>query len=250
MLILLLLVAVSCSGRKSKAEHRGIIPEDDLVSILSDVYIADGILTIPKIRLYYMQSDSLSPYKDIIENYGYTKDLMDKTLRFYFVKRPGKLIGIYDKVLSHLSELESRYQNEMPVAEQKRGSLWAGRSFYIIPGRISEDTVSYSVVIRRPGNYTLQYTLALFHDDQTPDPRQGFYFVHPDSLYTGKRHYFTSLPYIKDGRPHRYSVRQAINTSQPVILRGWFVNHADLSPEISRHQIIEDITLTHSILRK
>lgn len=119
LLVTLLLVSESCTSRKGEAEHKDLISEEDLIPILTDLYLTDGILSIPKIRFYYQQADSLAPYKDIIARYGYDKETMDRTMRFYFVRKPRKLIRIYDRVLSHLSEMESKYQNLMPQFEEK-----------------------------------------------------------------------------------------------------------------------------------
>ena len=106
-MIAVYVIAASCTGRRGEAEHKGLIPEKDLILILTDVYIADGLLSLPEINYKYSVGDTLSSYIDIIENNGYTKPEMDRTMRFYFVKNPKKLIKIYDKVLGRLSEMES-----------------------------------------------------------------------------------------------------------------------------------------------
>lgn len=249
-LVTVLVVSGGCTSRKGKAEHKDLIPEDDLIPILTDLYLADGILTLPKIRFYYQQADSLAPYKDIIEKHGYDKETMDRTMRFYFVRKPKKLIRLYDRVLSYLSEMESKYQNQMPAVETRKGDLWLGKNFYHISGKSGDDTVGLSTIVRREGKYTLQFTLTIFPDDPIPAPVMGLYFCSPDSLNSGTRHYYKCLPYLRDGRPHRYSVAMPLGTSDPMVLRGWFVDMEGLTSEIAAHQIVEDISLTYSVLRR
>ncbi len=249
-LVTLLVLSGSCTSRKGKTERKGLIPEDDLVPILTDLYLTDGILSIPKIRFNYENADSLSPYKDVIARHGYDKEIMDRTMRFYFVRKPKKLIRIYDKVLSHLSEMESKYQNEMPLVESSKGDLWDGSLFYHISDQAGPGTGSRTVIIRRQGKYTIEFTLTLFADDHIPAPAMGLYFCNPDSLNSGKRHYYECFPYLRDGKPHRYSVTVPLETDDHMVLRGWFVDMEGLSPDIPVHQIVEDISFTYSILRQ
>ncbi|MDX9812157.1 MAG: DUF4296 domain-containing protein [Bacteroidales bacterium] len=250
VLVTLLLVSESCTSRKGKAEHKDLIPEEDLIPILTDLYLTDGILSIPKIRLHYQQVDSLAPYKDIIAGHGYDMETMDRTMKFYFVRKPKKLIRIYDRVLSRLSTMESEYMSLMPEVSERKGDLWEGRSFYHLPGLAASDTGNLSTLIRRQGNYTLQYTLTIFPDDRIPAPSIGLYFCSPDSLDTGKRYYYHGFPYLGDGRPHRYVAVMRLETSQPMVLRGWFVDMKGLSSDTSAHHIVEDISLTYSIIRR
>ena len=60
------IAAGSCTGRKSKAERRDLIPENDLVEILRDVHITDGLLSMPGINYKYSYGDSISSYIDEI----------------------------------------------------------------------------------------------------------------------------------------------------------------------------------------
>ena len=67
ILIAFSVAAGSCTGRKNKAEHKNIIPEKDLILILTEVHMADGLLSLPEIRYKFTQGDTLKSYIDIIE---------------------------------------------------------------------------------------------------------------------------------------------------------------------------------------
>jgi hypothetical protein len=45
-----ILLSVSCSGKKSDQDKQKIIPEKDLISLLTDIHLANGLLTLPKIN--------------------------------------------------------------------------------------------------------------------------------------------------------------------------------------------------------
>lgn len=249
VLITFSVLAFSCAGRKNKAEHKDIIPEKDLISILTDVHIADGLLALPHINYLYSTGDTLSSYIDIIEKHGYTKDQMDRTMRFYFIRRPKKLVKIYDKVLGTISELESRVNKEIPAFYGAREvNVWPGKPSYSSPGPPDKDTDLFDFPVDFVGMYNLKFTLTIYPDDQSVDPHAGVYFLHTDSAGNDKRIYFPQVPYLKDGLPHNYNFLLKQYLPAPLRIRGWFVDQENQAPFIERHVIVENISLSRKFL--
>lgn len=247
--ILLLIAAAafisgSCTGRRSKAEHKNLIPENELVNLLIDVHLADGLLSMPGILYKYSYDDSLSSYKDVIESHGYSKDQMDRTIRYYFVKRPKKLVKIYDRVLGNLSEMDSRLDKDIPGFRATAQNLWTGRSFYVKPGPSAYGPESLDFPMIFSESFYLKYTLTLFPDDETDFPRADLYLSHVDTSGREQITYFTGPPYIKDGKPHTYVVKLAHKLPPPVRLKGWFINLDGLEPNVWQNYIIGNITLS------
>jgi hypothetical protein len=249
VLIIFSILAFSCAGRKNKAVHKDIIPEKDLISILTDVHIADGLLALPKINYIYLSGDTLTSYIDIIEKHGYTKDQMDRTMRFYFIKRPKKLVKIYDKVLGTISEMESRVTKELPAFyANKEVNVWPGKQFYSIPDFRGQDTAWFDFPVDFAGAYILKFSMTIFPDDQSAKPQSGVYFLHSDSTGYEKRIYFPPVNYIKDGRPHNYEITLKQDLPAPLRLRGWFVDQEDQAPFIERHIFVDNIDLIRKFL--
>jgi len=247
LIIAVSVIAASCTGRRGEAEHKGLIPEKDLILILTEVYIADGLLSLPEINYKYSVGDTLSSYIDIIENHGYTKPEMDRTMRFYFVKNPKKLINIYDKVLGKLSAMESLVDMELPGAGIKELNIWPGKSFYSYPDATAKDTTWFDFPISLKGTFNLQFTITIFHDDQTVDPRNGLFFSHTDSAGIEKRLYFSTISYLKDGLPHTYNIRLVQNLPDPVRLKGGFIDLEGMKPFSEMNFIVGNITLTRNM---
>lgn len=237
IIVLFLATSAACTVRKEKTEKEGLIPEDDFVSVLSDIHIADGLLILPNIRNLYEETDSIQNYVDIIKSHGYTKEEMDRTIRYYFVKKPKKLIKIYDAVLAKLSEMEAYYASREQSGET---NFWKGDSLYYFPG---SDTLLFDHQFKSFGFYTLNFTLTLYPDDQSVNPRFLAYFCHPDSILNGKREYYPSLKYIKDGRPHNYSFFRKPTSVSYTHLRGWFVYSENNLRNTERHLRIDNIRL-------
>ena len=163
ILITLSLIISSCESRRSKLDRKNLIPEKELVSILTDIYITDGLLGMPRIVMKYSPLDSISTYNHVIEKHGYTKEIMDKTMKYYFIKNPKKLIKIYDKVLGILSEMESRVQKEIAQIKS-RYRITSGRVMSHIPSLILQELILLFLIflLQKPGSYTLTATVTLF----------------------------------------------------------------------------------------
>jgi hypothetical protein len=242
--IFLLLLFASCSGRKNKIVRTNLIPEKDLITILTEVHLADGLLSIPKIQNIFENTDSIMNYIDIIRDNGYTKEAMDRTMNFYFVKKPKKLIKIYDKVLSKLSEMATRVEKELPTTNTLRENIWKGNRDSYLPDPSGKDALVFDQHLLNPGDYTLTFTVTLYPDDQSLNPRFTSYFCNPDSIETGKRDYFPSVDYIKDGRPHTYSFTKRPQSKTYMHLRGWFIDCDNNKAESLKHVRIDNISLS------
>jgi hypothetical protein len=239
-----LIMAGACTGRKNKAEHKNIIPEKDLISILTDVYLADGLLSLSPINYKYSLGDTLSSYVDIIVGYGYTKSQMDRTMRYYFIKKPKKLIKIYDKVLGGLSETESIVDKEYSKVMGEGQNLWPGKSSYSYPDPAGGDSTWIDFPVSYAVAYRLKFTLTIYPDDQSVNPHLDLFFSHSDTAGNEKRIKISTLPYIKDGKPHAYNILSIHKLPPPISLKGWFINLEETAPYREKHFRIENIILS------
>ncbi|HKK41970.1 MAG TPA: DUF4296 domain-containing protein [Bacteroidales bacterium] len=243
--ILLLVTTASCSSRKNKLDRSSLIPEQDMISIIKDIYLANGLLNLPDVHHWYVPPDSLSTYRDVIGKYGYTKDAMDRTLKFYFVKDPKELVKIYDQVLGQLSALDSRVEKALNQEEAKAANYWKGDDPVLYPAMDKGDSSYFSIIIK-PGLYTFTYTMTLYPDDCSFNPRLSLWYFNRDSAGTGKRYFIPTLHYVKDGLPHTY-VNKIIIPGKPfVILRGHIYNYDNYPASFHKHLRIEKITFLHT----
>jgi Domain of unknown function (DUF4296) len=245
MLILISLITGACSSSKSRMDKENLIPEKDLISILTDIHIANGLLNLPHIKAWSSTLDSISSYIQVIEKHGYTKDIMDKTMNYYFVNDPKTLNRIYDQVLGILSEMESRIEKQSAVELARSSNLWRGKDFYSFPSASDNDSTMFNTTLYRQGLYTLSFSATLFPDDQTINPRLVAFTCSADSLESGKRRYLNSIEYLKDGRPHTYSMFFQILTDISY-LRGWLIYFENQPYDLVKHIQIENISLTYS----
>jgi hypothetical protein len=244
ILILFSLIGGSCSGRKNKLDRSNLIPEKELVSILKDVYISNGLLTLPSIRHWFPSLDSLSLYQQITEKHGYSKESMDKTMKFYFIKKPKKLIKIYDQLLGIISEQESLIEKELILLQGHISNLWTGKEYYSFPDPSANDSTQFDIPLKAAGIYKLKFSATLFPDDQSVNPRITAYSCHSDSIETGKKNYIKTINYIKDGQPHTYTLIVNVPDNANLHLKGRFYDFDNRTDVWEKHVRIENISIT------
>jgi hypothetical protein len=247
ILVVTLVIFSSCVSRRSKLDSRNLIPEKDLVPILTEIYLEDSMLGIPRINLKYSPLDSLATYYYIVEKHGYTKEMMDKTMKYYFIRKPKKLIQMYDKVLGILSEMESRNKRIITLSISKSGTLWTGSELYNYPDPEGSDSTTFEIHQNRPGKYTLYASVTVFPDDLSCNPCLTAYTCNPDSMDTGKRTYSTPVRYIKDGYPHRYLMTFVSSSKDSLIIRGNLFEPENHPGEWEKHFRIENLSVLYSV---
>lgn len=246
VLLTCFVAVISCTGRKSQTGHKDIIPEKDLTSILTEVYLADGLLSIPEIRYIFTEGDTLDSYIDIIERHGYTKPMMDNTVRYYFVRKPKTLLKIYDKVLGQLSEMESRVDKDLQNFGVRQMNIWPGEQFYSFFGTQDNDTAWIDFPSDFYGTLSLKFTLAIYPDDQSSGPVLGLWFSQTDSAGIEKRVGFPPVPFVKDGHPRDYNIPLVQTLPGTVRLRGWFIGQQNISPLRDHNYLVNNIVLTRT----
>lgn len=246
ILFIFSLVTGSCSSRNTKLDTNNLIPEKELISLLIDIHITDGLLIIPYINSSYSALDSITTYYHVIEKHGYTKEIMDKTMKYYFIKNPKKLNKIYDLVLVKLSEMESRVEKESFIEQARISNLWHGKDFYALPSLNNSDSTEINFTTSNQGFYRLSFTTTVYPGDQATNPRFTVYSVTPDSLETGKKTYLNTMRYIKDGFPHTYLLTLKVPVNSALHFGGSLFDSDNHRDGIENHYKIENISLTYS----
>ena len=241
--LLLSAIILSCTGKLEKPDKSGLIPEKEFIPVLTEIYIADGLLANPKIQNWVLSVDSVSTYNYIAEKHGYTKEAFDKTIHYYFVIKPKKLISIYDKILGKLSEMESRLEKEAMLTREHQSNRWPGERNYYFPDATGTQTVDFKVSLAGNRIYNFKFTATLFPDDQSVNARGRAFYFDSDSVLTGKRHYYETPAFIKDGQPHTYTFRILVDSPEEFILEGTLMETLNVPGEWQRHVTFENITL-------
>lgn len=244
IMILISFTAGSCSGRKSKLDKRNLIPEKELVSVLTDVHLANGLMTLPRLHSWYIALDTSSTYYYIVQKHGYTRETMDKTLKYYFINKPKKLIEIYDEVLGRLSEMESLVDKETVLSDSRVVNLWKTHDICSLPDPAAVDSTRFDIPLRKAGIYTFSFTVTLFPDDLSVNPRFTAYTAsRADTTPVARREYLQNIKYIKDGQPHKYFFNINVPKYTFLRLKGQLLDYDNHPDNWENHVLIKNINL-------
>ena len=248
-LILILVIPVTILYSCNFRNYQNRIPEKDVVKILTELYVADGLLTFPSIRNYFSSKDSVSNYIDIIQKYGYTKERMDLTLRYYYDKKPKKLENIYDQVLSKLSEKQLLNEKSIPVKKNNPINLWTGPGFFSVPESGVQDGGWFNIPVKDTGLYFLEFSATVFPDDQSVNPNVTVFFYHTDTSKNGYQDFWPVTSLIKDGQRHQFSVSKRNTNFSVTHISGGFFGCEPKEGRWEKHARIENIVLRKDIIK-
>ena len=246
VIALCLIFIPSCKSREKKE----LIPLKTFSRIMYEIHLSDGLLSSTMIRNRYYARDSVANYRDIAENHGYTKEALDRTIKYYFTKDPKKFIKIYDNTIATLTEMELRLEDEMLVESSRYGGMWKGQSSYLFSGLPDTTRISFDHIFHTPGVYSIKFTLTLHPADQSVNPRLTACTCPADSLADREYEYFSGPGYLKDGQSRTYDIPIRISGRLPVLFRGKLLDFENNPGGQQRYGIVENIsfTLTSSVL--
>ncbi len=245
LLTILIVFSFSCIHNKSKIKKRDLIPQKELVPLLTDIYIADGLLQYPLIRNKFLQKDTISSYIDVIKKHGYTKEQLDNTLHYYFLGDPKKLQKIYDLVLENLSELQSR--NEADKKAPGNNNLWNDKTTISIPEDGSTNSIYFNLPVTDTGTYSISLSATLYTDDQSLYPRITVFFYKTDSTGTQIKKMWNKTDLLRDGLLHNYSIIGRNTDPQFKHISGFLFDCDPRKERFIRHAKLTDIKLVKGV---
>jgi hypothetical protein len=83
-----------------------VIPADSMVTLLTDLHLADGVITTIKLKDKPLNHLSAEYFAVIMEKHKIGRDTFEESLRYY-AYHTEELNKIYEKVIVNLSKIES-----------------------------------------------------------------------------------------------------------------------------------------------
>jgi len=237
----------ACKPENVKKPDRSmLIPENKLVEVLTDTYLAGAMLEFQEVRKIWGDRDSVLNYIDVIEDHGYTYEQMEATMKYYFASRPKRIEKIYDKVTNALLVMEDDLQKETVTASDtaQAENLWKGKRSYDLPEDFTKDPIWFDIPVDAPGRYVLKADIEVYPDDKSIDPRVTVFFSTIDSTGIEIRDDWGEVMLSKDGKQQKIDIRKRLENPQMVHIRGWLLNHTSQQGAWKKHARIKNISLT------
>lgn len=230
--------------------HNEIIPEKDMVAILTKIQLIDATVQHPIYSNTFFNKDSIDYYSNAITAFGYTKAQFDSSLSYYS-RKPKELDAIYDKVILELSKIETKYSAAEYVSLDsiRRDSIanfWELNTSYDFPKDDSLGNINFCIPVRGLGTYTISAKVRVFEDDNTLNPSMEAYFFFDDKSKEGNRSFFTSKPYSKGNDTLVYSIQLELNNSLVTHLKGSLYAYGNNNQIITKHALIHNIKVNYT----
>ena len=239
--LLLGLILFSCTiiGKKY------LIPEKNLIPLLVDIHLADGMAISYRFISLPDNLDSTVLYSSIFEKHGVSRMQFDSTMSYY-TNHPDDLNKIYEKVIERLSKLESEIRNEEKEEKTKKETvIWEDSSSYMLPadGRINR--ISFNVAVSKLGEYTIHAKIKVFNDDESIAPKMNAFFWHDNDTADGYSDYFKSKAIKKDKNLNNYEITKKLHNKNITHIKGNIYDHSNQDSLFSKHAYITGIKITH-----
>ena len=98
------LLASSCGNKKLKVPNE-YLNQEELVSLLVDIHLVDGILNRERTTRQIKEDSAYNYYAAILKEHQISRSVFDSTIHFYS-QHPDDFAELYDDVLKKLSIME------------------------------------------------------------------------------------------------------------------------------------------------
>lgn len=108
--ILIALFLASCYHEAPEAQFdmTKVIPADSMVSLLTDLHIADGVIAVQKKDKTETGHLSTEYFNEILKKHNIDRETFEESMRYY-AYHTDQLDDIYEKVITELNKKESLY---------------------------------------------------------------------------------------------------------------------------------------------
>ncbi|MGM0551725.1 MAG: DUF4296 domain-containing protein [Bacteroidota bacterium] len=104
----------------TKPIPKHVIPPKEMVPLLVEIHLADGLLGVTQYRAKIAQLDTTNLYDAILQRYGYSRKDLDTSF-YYYSTDIDRFDAIYNEVLEQLNEQETLLRKKQMNADSLRG---------------------------------------------------------------------------------------------------------------------------------
>ena len=227
-----------------------IIPERDMVKILTKIFITDGVTSTPPHNILYGH-DSIDYYEPILKSYGYTTAQFDSSVKYYS-RNTEKFDIIFDKVVMELTRMRDKLEETSKSDTLDRNSdssdnLWPHKTRWNMAIEYSTNpSLGFDIPVVDLGDYTISFDAQFFPDDEGVNVRHYIFFYFDNGTPIGVRENPVFATYVKDGNVHSYSYKLTLTDKQITHLKGWLYDSGNSNSNFKRNAIFSNLKVTYS----
>lgn len=174
----LLCLTTACKGPKE-------IPDDDLVKIFHDAFLANAYLDE-----HYAGEDSLKVYEPIFERYGYTHEDVEYTIKTFSKRKSARLSDLVDKASRRLDEEQRAMAYKIMIldtidhiAQRSFTRTMYSDSLIHVTKLKDTDRLYIDIPDLVPGKYSVTFDYLVDSLDENRNSRVEIYLMRGDSSH-------------------------------------------------------------------
>ncbi len=238
-----LIITISCS--RSGKKYR--IPDKELVKILADIHIADGISFSSKFRDKFRNNDSITYYDKLFAKYHVTRTQFDSTIAWYS-GNPEKYVLLYDKVLDRLNLMYANVNDKLrsdSLATQNN-NLWNRKGDWVLPQDGATENISFAIKVLKRGKYKLSAKIKISPADQSLKPYLIAYTTRQKILKPDFTDSTSMVKLDKSGIFRYYSIDVILDKDTVTYIKGYILGNEYKSGSWTKNAEVHDIRLMYT----
>ncbi len=219
---------VSCSP-----ESDSTISREKLADVLTDLYLADGVVESGSAEALIPKADS---YAYIYSKHGITKEQFAATISNY-MEEPKDFVNLNKEVTARLKAVSDQISPNILSYGLNVHNLWNQKTTWSLPEDGSTTAIPFKIDPVGQGVYTFTAVVRVFPDDQSLNPKMTCKISYADNTSDIK-----SVEIEKNGVAVEKTIALVTNpTKQVVSISGWILDYSE-DPK-PRHAIVNNISI-------
>ena len=251
-LIILFSLLVSCNLNNDT----DIIPREEFIKILTELHIADAVLTEKNLYDRKLKDSTDSYYNYILVKYNMSRNKFDNSLIHYSLDMEDFSL-IYDQVIENIATKNEVFKRRKSIFNlpmivldsinlinktnkkgPKKQEIWNKQKDWNLPEDGPLNIIKHEKAIYGQSRFELLADIQIFPDDKSVNPHMLIYIFYKD----GSNSTFKDTTLVKDGKWHTYKLTAKSNASKiPTKITCKIVDH-DTGTK-SKHMRIKNISL-------
>ena len=240
-----------------------IIPKQEFITILTELHIADAILTEKSLYDRKLKDSTKSYYNYILIKHNMSRERFDNNL-IYYAQDLEDFTLMYNEVIANIKlklggfkrrkslfnlplividsiNLATKYKKPKSI----KRNLWTKKKEWYLPKDGRLNTIEFEKAIYGQSKFELVADIVIFTDDKTVKPTMQI-----DILYKDKTHDIVKdTTLVKDGKWHTYKlIAETDRLKTPKKITCKIVNHDKGSKR--KHLEVNNIFLTKHLIKR
>ncbi len=212
------IISIACNSGDAP---EGIIPKDEFIEILTEVHIADAVLTEKGLYDRKLKDSTKSYYNYIFVKHHINRATFDKSLQYYG-KNTEEFQQMYNKVIANLKQKSAQFkikksifnipaivlaelkEQDKLINDKKETQLWTLKRSWSLPEDGKLNTIKFERKLAPvQAEYVLSAKYLIYKDDSTQGLTMLIYLYYKD----GSHNTFQNKSFVKDEKWHKYTLK-------------------------------------------